>query len=199
MDTHWIGPATVFWNHQTDRSRSCKFSSTQDTFIINRFIPSNFDLCRAVDLWMTLPVQNPGQGFVYKYSRLPTALIHHAQLSRCLDRHTTSGIVFGDAVSTFSLLDKPGSLTNAFVFSSLHGVGMLQCWLYFCWYPRDGWRTKSTVCTFLITNICIAFWPAPTGPSSPVRNMLHKKWHPNSYIYQIRGNFPNSSTLLRHV
>ncbi|KAF8805995.1 hypothetical protein BYT27DRAFT_7191290 [Phlegmacium glaucopus] len=32
----------------------------------------------------------------------------------------------------------------------LYGMGLLQCWLYFHWYPRDCWRIKSTVLLVLI-------------------------------------------------
>ncbi|KAJ3918764.1 hypothetical protein F5877DRAFT_78702 [Lentinula edodes] len=32
----------------------------------------------------------------------------------------------------------------------LYGMGVLQAWLYFHWYPQDGWKLKSLVLTVLI-------------------------------------------------
>ncbi|KAJ7193123.1 hypothetical protein GGX14DRAFT_577481 [Mycena pura] len=32
-----------------------------------------------------------------------------------------------------------------FLQSILYGIGLLQVWLYFLWYPRDSWGTKGTV------------------------------------------------------
>ena len=42
---------------------------------------------------------------------------------------------------------------NLYCEHRLYGMGLLQAWLYFHWYPRDSWGIKATVCHsfFLLT------------------------------------------------
>jgi hypothetical protein len=35
---------------------------------------------------------------------------------------------------------------NLYCEHRLYGMGLLQVWLYFHWYPRDNWGVKATVC-----------------------------------------------------
>lgn len=77
---------------------------------------------------------------------------------------------------------------------SLYGVGLLQCWLYFRWYPRDSLRVKSAVCTLLLPNILHTPWQSvSTGPSPPVRSITTcgKRYSKVIYIYQILWNLTN--------
>ena len=116
-------------------------------------------------------------------------LASHVQHKWCYHRDSYSTCITGsiDAVSTSSLLlVKPMSLIKCtcFFFSSLHGIGLLQCWFYFHWYPHDSWRIKSTVChTFLIISICmLSDTQRPQVLLLAYATRHIKKWHPNSYL-----------------
>ncbi|KAJ3753750.1 hypothetical protein F5878DRAFT_725961 [Lentinula raphanica] len=41
-------------------------------------------------------------------------------------------------------------ITSFFLATILYGMGFLQAWLYFHWYPNDGWKLKTLVVTVVV-------------------------------------------------
>ncbi|KAJ3810466.1 hypothetical protein F5876DRAFT_76732 [Lentinula aff. lateritia] len=58
---------------------------------------------------------------------------------------TSSPISYETVASTLGIW-----VISFFLATILYGMGVLQAWLYFHWYPQDGWKLKSLVITVLI-------------------------------------------------
>ncbi|GAW04525.1 hypothetical protein LENED_006323 [Lentinula edodes] len=61
------------------------------------------------------------------------------------DVSTSSPIPYETVASTLGIW-----VISFFLATILYGMGVLQAWLYFHWYPQDGWKLKSLVLTVLI-------------------------------------------------
>ncbi|KAJ3865851.1 hypothetical protein EV359DRAFT_80100 [Lentinula novae-zelandiae] len=61
------------------------------------------------------------------------------------DASTSSPIPYETIASTLGIW-----VISFFLATILYGMGVLQAWLYFHWYPQDGWKLKSVVLTVLV-------------------------------------------------